>query len=194
MQFGVNHLGHFALTGLLLDQILGTPGARVVTVSSMLHRSGTIDFDDFSSEKSYDKREAYSQSKLANLLFAYELQRKFEASGAKAISVAAHPGYAATNLQLAGPRMEGSSLRLWISKILNNLVAQDAAMGALPTLYAATSPDVNGCDFIGPGGLMGIRGYPTKTRSSERSYDQETANKLWSLSEELTGVRYAVLS
>jgi hypothetical protein len=191
LQFGINHLGHFALTGLLIGRILRTGHARVVTVSSNLHKWGQINFADLNSEKSYHKWRAYNQSKLANLLFAYELQRKFEAAGANAISVAAHPGYAATNLQLAGPRMQGSTFQIWLMSLSNRFVAQSAAMGALPILYAATSPDVQGGDYVGPGGFMEVRGFPKKTRSSGSSYDQEKAAKLWAVSEELTGVRYA---
>ncbi len=144
MQFGADHLGHFALTGLLLEPILQTPRARIVTVSSMMHQRGKINFDDLQGEGSYNKNGAYSQSKLANLLFAFELQRKLEAIGASAISVGAHPGYAATNLQFAGPRMEHSTIGTILMQIGNGLFAQSAAMGALPLLYAATATDVQG--------------------------------------------------
>ncbi len=190
MQFGTNHLGHFALTGLLLPAILATPGARVVTVSSGLHASGVMDFGDLNGTKTYDRRRAYSQSKLANLLFAYELQRRLEAAGARAISVGCHPGYAATNLQAAGPRMEGSRAQEAIMSVANRLFAQSPAMGALPTLYAATAPSVNGCDYIGPTGMAGMRGYPAKVLSSERSYDLSSAQQLWQMSEEMSGVHY----
>ena len=190
MQFGTNHLGHFALTGLLLPAILATPGARVVTVSSGLHTSGVMDFADLNGTKTYDRRRAYSQSKLANLLFAYELQRRLEAAGARAISVGCHPGYAATNLQAAGPRMEGSRAQEAIMSVANRLFAQSPAMGALPTLYAATAPSVNGCDYIGPTGMAGMRGYPAKVLSSERSYDLSSAKQLWQMSEEMSGVHY----
>jgi NAD(P)-dependent dehydrogenase (short-subunit alcohol dehydrogenase family) len=192
LQFGTNHLGHFALTGLLLPRILTTPGARVVTMSSGAHMIGKIHFDDLNGERSYSKWGAYGQSKLANLLFAYELQRRFDVAGSGAISVAAHPGYAATNLQLVGPRMEGSKLNLRIMAAANRVFAQSAAMGALPEIYAATSPEVRGGDYIGPGGLLGGRGFPTKAESSRRSHDPETAVRLWAVSEQLTGVTYAM--
>jgi NAD(P)-dependent dehydrogenase (short-subunit alcohol dehydrogenase family) len=194
MQFGTNHLGHFALTGLLLPAILAAPGARVVTVSSGLHNAGAIDFENLDGSRGYDRWRAYSQSKLANLLFAYELQRRLEARGADAISVGCHPGYAATNLQSAGPRMEGSRLGETVMGAFNALFAQSAAMGALPTLYAATAPGVNGCDYIGPLGMMGSRGAPGKVRSSARSYDAVLAARLWQVSEGLTGARYEALA
>jgi NAD(P)-dependent dehydrogenase (short-subunit alcohol dehydrogenase family) len=193
MQFGTNHLGHFALTGLLLERLLATGGARVVNVSSTAHRWGWMSFDDLNSERHYAKWRAYGQSKLANLLFTYELQRRLEAAGAAAISVACHPGYAATNLQAAGPRMEGSSFMESITNLGNRLLAQDAAMGALPTLYAATAPDVRGGDYIGPDGLFENSGYPKKTTSNSRSHDRASAARLWKVSEELTGVRYEAL-
>lgn len=190
MQFGTNHLGHFALTGLLLPAILAAPGARVVAVSSGAHAPGQIDFDNLDGSKSYSSWGAYCQSKLANLLFAYELQRRFTAAGADAIAAGCHPGYAATNLQAAGPQMRGSRLGAQLSELGNRLFAQSAAMGALPTLYAATAPEVNGCDYIGPLGMFGMRGAPGKARSSSRSYDPALAARLWQVSEQLTGVRY----
>ena len=191
MQFGTNHLGHFALTRLLLPSILKTPGARVVTVSSGAHLFGRIRFDDLNGERSYSKWGAYAQSKLANLLFAYELQRRLAAAGNSALSVAAHPGYAATNLQRVGPEMEGSRFSLWVMSAANRVVAQSAAMGALPEIYAATSPEVRGGDYIGPDGFLGQRGFPRKAESSSRSRDQEVAARLWTVSEQLTGVTYS---
>ena len=133
---------------------------------------------------------AYSQSKLANLLFTYELQRKFEQAGIKVISVASHPGYAATNLQFVGPNMQQASFRSRLFSLGNKLFAQSAAMGALPTLYAATAPDVHGGAYFGPGGLMELHGYPKEVRSNKFSYDQDLARKLWQVSEDLTGVHY----
>jgi NAD(P)-dependent dehydrogenase (short-subunit alcohol dehydrogenase family) len=192
MQFGVNHLGHFALTGTLLPQLLNAADARVVTVSSALHRRGKLDFDLANGRETYHKREAYSRSKLANLLFAYELQRKLNACGVDVISVAAHPGYAATNLQFAGPRMDGSRFTKAAMSLSNRFFAQSVAMGALPILYAATAPGVRGGDYIGPGGLMEARGFPQKVESSDASHDREAAAKLWALSEESTGVNYSV--
>ncbi|MBT3391002.1 MAG: SDR family oxidoreductase [Chloroflexi bacterium] len=181
MQLGTNHLGHFALTGLLLDLVLKAENARIVTISSQAHKTGRINFDDLNSEKSYSKWLAYGQSKLANLLFAYELQRKLAAAGHDTLSVAAHPGYSATNLQ------DSSG----IFSALNPLIAQSAAMGALPTLFAATHPEVEGGDFIGPRSFGGWRGYPAKARSNLASYDESVAKKLWAVSEELTGVQYS---
>jgi len=190
MQFGTNHLGHFALTGLLLPILKATPNARIVTVSSGVHVSGDIHFDDLQWEKSYDRWGAYSQSKLANLLFAYELQRQLSATGSQLISVGCHPGYAATNLQSAGPQMDGSAFKLWMMKLANAIIAQGQDMGALPTLYAAVAADVNGCDYIGPTGMGGMRGYPAKVMSNDKSYDEALAKRLWKVSEELTGVVY----
>lgn len=190
MQFGTNHLGHFALTGLLLELVLRRIGARVVTISSGMHRIGRIRFEDLQWERGYRKWAAYGQSKLANLLFAYELQRRLDTAKAAVISVACHPGYAATNLQLAGPRMARSSVMEILAQSGNRLVAQSAEMGALPTLYVATAPEVRGGDYIGPDGLGELRGYPTKVQSNTRSHDREVAGKLWEISEELTGVRY----
>jgi NAD(P)-dependent dehydrogenase (short-subunit alcohol dehydrogenase family) len=190
MQFGTNHLGHFALTGMLMPAILAAPGARVVVVSSGAHMGGAINFDNLDGAKSYGPWSAYCQSKLANLLFAYELQRRFTATGVDAIAAGCHPGYAATNLQSAGPRMSGSRFGERVSELSNRLFAQSAAMGALPTLYAATAIDVNGCDYIGPLGMLGMRGAPGKIKSSARSYDTTVAARLWQVSEQLTGVRY----
>jgi NAD(P)-dependent dehydrogenase (short-subunit alcohol dehydrogenase family) len=193
MQFGTNHLGHFALTGLLLERLLATPGARVVSVSSNAHKFGSMRWDDLQWERGYRKWFAYSQSKLANLLFALELQRRLEAADAAAISVACHPGYAATNLQSAGPRMQGSSLGEGIMTLANRLFAQSAAMGALPTLYAATAPDVSGGDYIGPDGLGEQWGHPRKVSPNARSRDPAAQRRLWEISEQLTGVRYEAL-
>jgi len=189
MQFGTNHLGHFALTGLLLGPLLATRGARVVTVSSGLHENATINFADLMGTQGYDKWKAYGQSKLANLLFAYALQRKFGAAGVNAISVGAHPGYAATNLQSGGE----SFIERLAMAVGNRLLAQSAASGALPILYAATASDVNGCDYIGPTGFQGMRGAAGKLRSNAESYNEEIATKLWKISHELTGVAYAEL-
>ncbi len=190
MQFGTNHLGHFALTGLLLPTIMKTPKARVVTVSSGLHRSGHINFADLHGKTKYNEYAAYSQSKLANLLFAFELQRKLSAHQIDAISVAAHPGFSATNLQFGNSRMTGSVVRGAMMSVANTLLAQSAAMGALPTLYAATSPEMQGGQYIGPNGMMEMRGYPVVVSSNEESQDVTVAQKLWSVSEQLTGISY----
>jgi len=191
MQFGTNHLGHFALTGLLLPVLKATSNGRIVTVSSGVHVSGDMHFDDLQWEKAYDRWGAYAQSKLANLLFAYELQRKLSTTGSSLSSVGCHPGYAATNLQSAGPQMDGSAFRLWMMNLANAILAQGQDMGALPTLYAAVAADVNGCDYIGPTGMGGMRGYPVKVMSNNKSYDEALAKRLWQVSEELTGVVYS---
>lgn len=190
--FATNHLGHYALTNLLLPAMRD----RVVVTSSREHRSGGgLDPDDVNWERRrYRAFTAYAQSKLANLLFAYELQRRLERSGARAISVACHPGYSATNLQAVGPRLEGSRFWQRIMDIGNRWFAQSAAMGALPTLYAATHPDVRGGDYIGPDGFMENTGYPKRTTSNARSHNLEDARRLWEVSETLTHVRYTALS
>lgn len=191
MQIGTNHLGHFALTGQLLEPLLATPGARVVSTASMAHVwTRGMDLDDLSWErKPYKKWDAYAKSKLANLLFAYELQRRLERAGAGMISVVAHPGYAATNLQGAGAKIEKSVLGGLVMKLGNALLGQPAAMGALPQLYAATMPDVRGGEYYGPDRMGGSRGYPTKALSNRASRDEAVAGQLWTLSESLTGVR-----
>lgn len=190
MQFGTNHLGHFALTGLLLERLISTPASRIVTVSSALHWPGEINFNDLMGLNSYQPWLAYSQSKLANLLFAYELERRLDASGVSAHSIAAHPGYAATNLQFVGAEMTGSSMGRFMNQVANRLFAQPAWKGALPQLFAAAAPGVQGGSYIGPGGLFGMHGYPRVVRSSPRSYDLQTAKQLWQVSQDLTGVRY----
>ncbi|WP_254830961.1 oxidoreductase [Haloglomus salinum] len=193
-QFGVNHLGHFALTGHLLDPLRESGAeeapARVVTMSSGIHERGRIDFDDLHGERSYDRWDAYAQSKLANLLFAYELDRRLQAADAPVESLAAHPGYAATDLQRRGPEMMGSTLRTVGMKLANAVLAQPAEQGVLPLLYAATMPDASGGEYYGPGGLANMRGAPDRQRSSKRSYEVGTAYRLWSVSEAQTGVGY----
>jgi NAD(P)-dependent dehydrogenase (short-subunit alcohol dehydrogenase family) len=191
MQFGVNHLGHFALTGLLIDRLQETSGeSRVVTHSSGLHENGEIEFEDLQSERDYDKWEAYAQSKLANLLFAYELDRRLRDLGASVKSVGCHPGYADTALQQRGPEMSGSRIRLWGMKIANRLFAQSAEQGVLPMLYAATAPEISGGEYVGPGGFMNMRGQPEIQESSALSTDIDVAARLWEISEELTGVTF----
>jgi NAD(P)-dependent dehydrogenase (short-subunit alcohol dehydrogenase family) len=189
MQLGTNHLGHFALTGLLLERLLRGAEPRVVTVSSGLHKRGRIDFDDLQGERAYDKWAAYGQSKLANLLFAYELQRRATAAGLPLRSLAAHPGLAATNLWAGGEA--SASLGERIAALTGKLIAQSDAMGAEPTLYAATAPDIRGGAYVGPGGFNEMRGHPKLVDSSAASKDEATARRLWNVSEELTGVRYA---
>jgi NAD(P)-dependent dehydrogenase (short-subunit alcohol dehydrogenase family) len=183
MQIGTNHLGHFALTGLLLDRITD----RVVTVSSAMHRMGRIRLHDLNWERGrYQRWLAYSQSKLANLLFTYELQNRLAAAGSVIKAVAAHPGYAATNLQ-----SHTESLQDHLMALGNRIVAQTATMGALPTLYAAVHTGLLGGSYVGPDGLFEQRGHPKVVSSSAASKNPETARRLWDLSEELTGVTYA---
>jgi NAD(P)-dependent dehydrogenase (short-subunit alcohol dehydrogenase family) len=184
LQIGTNHLGHFALTGLLIGRVTD----RVVTMSSGAHRMGRIDLDDLNWERRrYRRWAAYGQSKLANLLFTYELQRRWAAAGAGGTALAAHPGYAATNLQ-----SHTDSFQDQVMEVTNRVVAQSADMGALPALYAATQPGLAGGSFVGPDGLFEQRGYPTIVKSSRRSYDLVTARLLWTLSETLTGVTFAL--
>jgi NAD(P)-dependent dehydrogenase (short-subunit alcohol dehydrogenase family) len=186
-QFGTNHLGHFALTGLLLDRLLPVPGSRVVTVSSLAHKRGAIDFADLQSERRYRRHAAYAQSKLANLLFTYELQDRLAASGVPTIAVAAHPGSSQTGLTRHLPELAGRVYRR-----LGSLAAQDARHGALPTLRAATDPAVAGGQYYGPGGIGELKGDPTLVTSTARSHDVETRRGLWRESERLTGVTFPV--
>jgi NAD(P)-dependent dehydrogenase (short-subunit alcohol dehydrogenase family) len=185
-QIGTNHLGHFALTGLLLGSLRAASAPRIVTVSSDAHRFGRIRFNNLQGERHYNNWLAYSQSKLANLLFAFELQRRAIAAGWNLLSVAAHPGYAATNLQNAGPAGRVERMTMVVG---NRLVAQSAEMGALPTLYAAVA-DLPGGSFVGPNGFMGLRGHPHLVTAIARAYDEDTARRLWSVSQELTGIHY----
>jgi NAD(P)-dependent dehydrogenase (short-subunit alcohol dehydrogenase family) len=194
MQIGTNHFGHFALTGLLLPKLLTTPGARIVTQSSGAHRGGRISFDDIHGQRRYSKWPAYCQSKLANLLFMFELERRLRAKGANAVSVACHPGYSATELQGAGPRMEGSSFMERIMELGNRLFAQDAATGALPMLYAATAADVAGGEYWGPNGFGELWGAPKRVPTTKRAQNADDARRLWTVSEEATGVRYEALA
>jgi len=180
-QFGVNHLAHFALTAQLMALLNATPGARIVSVSSTAHRFGHLDFADLNwRTRTYSAWQAYGQSKLANLLFIYELQRRLAAANASTLAMAAHPGYAATGLQ-----GEGGGTQL-----ANRLFAQTQAMGALPTLYAATAPQVGGGQYFGPSGLAELGGAPEQVASSARSHDEGDARRLWQVSEELSGVEF----
>lgn len=196
MQLGVNHLGHFALTGHLLELLVETDGeTRVVSHSSGAHTAGEMDFEDLHREQSYGKWEAYGQSKLANLLFAYELQRRFDAAGiTDTLSVACHPGYADTNLQYRGPEEMGSTLRYGMMRAANAVFAQSAEQGALPLLYAATASDVEGGAYYGPGGLMNMRGPPERQESNADSRDESDADRLWAVSEAVTDVEYDIES
>ncbi len=189
LQFGTNHLGHFALTGLLLDHLLGVRGSRVVTVSSLGHRlRAAIHFDDLQWERGYDRVAAYGQAKLANLLFTYELQRRLAARpDAKTIAVAAHPGGSNTELARNLPGIFQP-----LRAVLGPVLFQSAAMGALPTLRAATDPAVQGGQYYGPDGFLEQRGHPKIVESSAQSHDEELQHRLWAVSEDLTGVRFPV--
>jgi NAD(P)-dependent dehydrogenase (short-subunit alcohol dehydrogenase family) len=191
MQFGTNHLGHFALTGLFLPLMVNQPSARVVTVSSNAHKPGSMNFDDIMHERSYRRWKVYSDSKLANLLFAFELQRRLSAVDAALISVAAHPGTAATNL--VKPGAEGNIIKQTVMTVGVRLVGQSEAQGSMPQLYAATAPGVSGGEYYGPNGFMENRGYPKLVDSMPASKDLDTAARLWTLSEDLTGVTYDAL-
>lgn len=189
-QFATNHLGPFALTGLLLDMLLTTPGARVVTVSSLMHRIGRIRRNDPQRLTGrYHRWLAYADSKLANLLFTDELDRRLKAAGCDTRAVAAHPGWARTRLAANGPTLGGSHFRRRAGELAARL-GQSPASGALPVLYAAVAGDVSGGDYFGPGGLAEQYGPPIRVRSSRRSHRRDDAARLWALSEELTGVRY----
>ncbi|MEV8015519.1 oxidoreductase [Streptomyces sp. NPDC086554] len=191
-QFGVNHLGHFALTGLLLPLLLRTPGARIVTVSSAMHAVANIDIGDLNSERGYRRWIAYGRSKTANLLFVHELARRLAAAGCDVVAAAAHPGYASTNLQAAAPRMEGRKGAERVMRIGNGLVAQSADAGALPTLFAATAPGVRPDSFTGPR-ILGWRGAPARSWRAGWTRDDVAAGRLWEASEGLTGVEYGAL-
>jgi NAD(P)-dependent dehydrogenase (short-subunit alcohol dehydrogenase family) len=190
MQLGTNHLGHFALTGLLADRMVGRPHPRVVTVSSAAHRIGRMRWDDLQWEKTYRRWAAYGQSKLANLLFTYELARRAEAAGAPLRAYAAHPGYASTNLQLAAGQMEGSGVKEKLGALANAVFAQSSETGALPTLFAATVEALPTGTFVGPDGPGEMRGHPRPTDSNAASKDLAAAARLWRVSEELTGVGF----
>lgn len=187
-QMGINHLGHFALTGLLMDLISKTEGSRVVNVSSKIHRLGRMDFKDLQYDcgKGYSRIGAYSRSKLANLLFTYELDRKFRKANIDARAVAVHPGYSYTDF---GRARFFKALR-YVFYPLVIAITQNSEKGALPSLRAAVDPDVKGGDFLGPGGRFQIKGNPVKITSNGASHNREHALLLWELSEELTGVRY----
>jgi NAD(P)-dependent dehydrogenase (short-subunit alcohol dehydrogenase family) len=188
MQLATNHLGHFALTGRLIDAI--RPEGRVVTVSSQAHRMGRIDFEDLMGERSYGPWRAYGQSKLANLLFMRSLAERLERAGSTVDSVAAHPGYASTHLQAVAPEMKGRGWQVKVMDVVNKVMAQSAAMGALPTLFAATAPAVSRGDYVGPDGFGEQRGHPTLVGMTGSARDDAVAARLWTVSEELTGVRY----
>jgi NAD(P)-dependent dehydrogenase (short-subunit alcohol dehydrogenase family) len=186
LQFGTNHLGHFALTGLVLDTLVAGDASRVVTVSSLEHRPGKIDFDDLGWEHGYSPRPAYQRSKFANAVFGLELDRRLRAAGLPVVSLLAHPGYSATNLQTSGPPFPISAFL----RMTNLIFAQSADRGALPQLFAATAPGVTGGQFFGPDGFQQARGAPTEVQPVSRARDEETGRRLWEVSEQLTGVSY----
>jgi NAD(P)-dependent dehydrogenase (short-subunit alcohol dehydrogenase family) len=185
IQFATNHLGHFALTGLLMPALKMVPGARVVTVSSIASRSGDIDFDNLDGSKGYSAMKFYCQSKYANLLFGIELDKRLKDSGTNILSVVCHPGVSATNLASRGSGKEEGTL----FKYMFNMIAQSAQKGTLPLLYAAANEEITGGEYIGPGGFQNMWGYPQKTSEGEKLFNKETANKLWSVSEQLTQVK-----
>jgi NAD(P)-dependent dehydrogenase (short-subunit alcohol dehydrogenase family) len=189
MQLAVNHLGHFAQTALLYAPLAAAENARVVTVTSVLHAKGHLDFDDLQAERRYRATDAYNRSKLANAVFGLELHRRLTAAGSPVRSVLAHPGYARTNLQYNGPT---GLRRFLLTKIGNPLVAMSAEQGALSLLYAATEPAAHGGELIAPGGRSGIRGYAAVTQPSPEARDPEVGRRLWTASEELTGVSFTV--
>lgn len=187
LQFGTNHLGHFALTGLLLERLLSTPGSRVVTMSGGVHKIGSIHFDDLQFEREYRPWAAYGQSKLANLLFSYELQRRLTQAGAPTLALAAHPGWARTNLQRHATRTG------WIKGLFSSLgicLSQTAERGALPLIRAAVDPAALGGEYYGPSGCLEMTGAPVRVESSRRAHEVTVQQRLWNVSERLTGVTY----
>ncbi len=188
LQFGTNHLGHFALTAHLLPMVMATPLSRIVTVSSIAARRAKINFANLDGSKGYSPMPFYRQSKLSNLLFAIELQNRLERAGSSAISVACHPGISVTNLLSRGSGKETGAVMKWIMGI----VAQPADRGALPTLYAATHPDLRGGEYIGPDGPGNTKGYPVLNSDPAKLFDQALATRLWDVSEKLTGVRFPI--
>lgn len=188
MQFGVNHLAHFALTGLLIEPIMATPGSRIVTVSSMAAKGGRIAFDDLHGRQSYTRYGAYSQSKLANLLFAFELQRRLQRAGSSTLSLAAHPGLSETRLQANTATASGALWERVLYPIMHKIFSQSQAAGTLPQLYAATAPGAKPGGFYGP--RWQARGAPVEARAPSAAYDEAAAARLWQVSEELTRVQY----
>ena len=189
-QFGTNHLGHFALTGLLLPALLKAPAARVVSIASIAHRTGKIDFDDLQGEKHYKGGKAYNQSKLANMMFAFELDRRARAAGVPLMAVAAHPGVSSTGF-IAAIGLPGYQQA--VGEAVMRIVGQDAVHGALPGVYAATMPKVRGGDYWGPDGVLELKGMPRLAKIAPQALDRATWKRLWSVSEELTGVTYGLL-
>jgi len=191
-QFGTNHLGHFALTGLLLPALLAAPAPRVVTVASLAHRTGKIEFDNLQRERGYEGWDAYNASKLANILFAKELDRRARAAHSRLLSLAVHPGVSTTSIFANGPGT--MNLKAIMVKLLAPVMMQNDEAGALPTLYAATSPDTHGGEYIGPDGFGELKGAPVVVQPRPQALDVAVGELLWAVSEELTGVHYPALN
>jgi protochlorophyllide reductase len=191
LTLATNHLGHFALTGLVLDRLLATPGSRIVTISSVAHQRGVIRFDDLQSERDYSASASYEQSKLANLLFTYELSDRLETAGVETTALAAHPGNARTSLWKSSSRLEKAVISSRL-RLLNFWLVQSAERGALPTLRAAVDPSARGGECYGPAGVFQYTGDPVRVESSARSHDLGARRRLWEVSEELTHVSYAI--
>ena len=191
-QFGTNHLGHFALTGLLLPALLAAPAPRVVTVASLAHRTGKMEFDNLQRERGYEGWDAYNASKLANILFAKELDRRARAAHSRLLSLAVHPGVSTTSIFENGPGT--MSLKAIAVKVLAPVMMQNDEAGALPTLYAATSPDAHGGEYIGPDGFGELKGAPVVVQPRPQALDVAVGERLWTVSEDLTGVHYPALS
>ncbi|MGC2162706.1 MAG: oxidoreductase [Silvibacterium sp.] len=189
LQFGTNHLGHFALTGLLLPAIFAAPAPRIVTVSSIAHHGGKIRFNDLQWTRGYKPWPAYRQSKLSNLYFAFELDRRLRAAHPAIASIAVHPGISRTNLFKAGPGQKKNLVGI-VVPLVTSFIAQSDAQGALPTLYGATAPQALSGHFYGPNGFQEIRGYPVEVRAEAQAYDEAVAAHLWNVSEELTEVHF----
>ena len=192
LQFGTNHLGHFALTGLLMPALLKSPAPRVVTVASLAHRGGKIEFDNLQSERNYAPWDAYNNSKLANILFSNELDRRAKAAHSRLVSVAVHPGISKTNIFQNG--LAGRDFKSVFMSIFGGPLMQNDQMGALPTLYAASAPEAQGGQYIGPDGFMEFKGYPKVVEPKPQGKDAATEEKLWAASEKLTGVVYPPMS
>ncbi len=192
MQLGVNHLGHFALTGLLLDLIVKTPNARIHNVTSSANYTGTINFDDLMGEKSYGRWEAYGQSKLANVFFTFELQKRLISAGFDTITNTSHPGLVLTNLQANSVEQSGTGFEAFLYRLIEPIMAQDISMGVLPMLYGSTAEEAKGGVFYGPR-LFNMRGYPAEKKANKEANDAQALKRFWDISEELTGVNYDIL-
>jgi protochlorophyllide reductase len=189
MQLGVNHLGHFALTGLLLDVITNTPKSRIHNVSSSANYMGTINFDDLMGERNYGRWSAYGQSKLANIIFTFELQKRLTAAGFDTITNTSHPGFVLGNLQTNSVEQSGARIEAWLYNFSKLFMAQDIKMGVLPQLYGCTATEAKGGVFYGPH-TFNMRGYPKEQKANKAAYDAAALKRFWEVSEELTGVKY----